>query len=485
MTLRTKLLAGIMVLVVAVCAVIAVVTELAISRYLVRQLDDQLVAAQQRIQYGVREEGAGNHPPGPGGGYEDDDCSGPAFLTLGGASDGTLGAKVSSSGEVRSAGIADGPQSCLVLQDDQVAELAAIGANTGPVTVTVPGQGDYRVVGSTSRYGGTLVTGLPLEDVEQTQRTLALVMAAVTGVALIAAVGGGWLLVRRSLRPLDRVAQTAREVSALPLDRGEVDLGVRVPERDTDPRTEVGQVGSALNQMLGHVSQALESRHESETRVRQFVADASHELRTPLAAIRGYADLARRDGDDQDAVDHALRRVQSESLRMTSLVDDLLLLARLDSGRPLSRDEVDLTMVVLDAVSDARVAGPDHRWQLDLPDEPVTAVGDQARLHQVLTNLLANARTHTPPGTTVVTGLATEGAAAVLTVTDDGPGIAPELQPQVFNRFVRGDTSRSRAAGSTGLGLSIVAAVVSAHGGDVTVSSRPGRTVFTVRLPRG
>ncbi|MBM9466366.1 sensor histidine kinase [Nakamurella leprariae] len=484
MTLRTKLLAGIMVLVVAVCAVIAVVTELAIGRYLVQQLDDQLVAAQQRVQFGVGQEGAGDAPPRPAGGYDEDDCSGSAFLTLGGASDGTLGAKIWG-GQVRSAGIASGPQSCLVLDASQVGVLMSISPTTGPVTVTVPGQGDYRVVGSPSRYGdGILVTGLPLEEVEQTQRTLALVMAAVTGIALIAAGGGGWLLVRRSLRPLDRVAQTAREVSSLPLDRGEVDLGVRVPAQDTDPRTEVGQVGAALNQMLGHVSQALEARHESETRVRQFVADASHELRTPLAAIRGYADLARRDGDDQEAVDHALRRVQSESRRMTSLVDDLLLLARLDSGRPLSSDEVDLTMVVLDAVSDARVAGPEHRWQLDLPDEPVTAAGDQARLHQVLTNLLANARTHTPSGTTVVTGLSTEGSAAVLTVTDDGPGIAPDLQPQVFNRFVRGDTSRSRAAGSTGLGLSIVAAVVSAHGGHVSVSSRPGRTVFTVRLPR-
>jgi two-component system OmpR family sensor kinase len=186
-------------------------------------------------------------------------------------------------------------------------------------------------------------------------------------------------------------------------------------------------------------------------------------------------------------VTHALRRVESESARMSTLVEDLLLLARLDSGRPLSTDDVDLSMLVIDAVSDARVAGPTHRWQLDMPDEPVTVTGDGARLHQVLANLLVNARTHTPAGTTVSCGLRTEagpgGRSAVITVADNGPGIPGALQPEIFNRFVRGDSSRSRAAGSTGLGLAIVAAVVGAHRGAVSVESRPGRTVFTVRLP--
>jgi len=168
---------------------------------------------------------------------------------------------------------------------------------------------------------------------------------------------------------------------------------------------------------------------------------------------------------------------------MSTLVDDLLLLARLDSGRPLSADEVDLSMLVIDAVSDARVAGPTHRWQLDLPEEPVTVTGDAARLHQVLANLLANARTHTPAGSTVRCRLRTEHGSAVITVTDNGPGIPPALQSEIFGRFVRGDSSRSRAAGSTGLGLAIVSAVVGAHRGTVEVRSRPGDTVFTVRLP--
>jgi two-component system OmpR family sensor kinase len=263
-----------------------------------------------------------------------------------------------------------------------------------------------------------------------------------------------------------------------------VDLAQRVPERDTDPRTEVGQVGSALNRMLDHVGNALEARHASEMQVRQFVADASHELRTPLAAIRGYAELSRRSrAPISEEVAHVLGRVESEAKRMTVLVEDLLLLARLDAGRPLAHDPVDLTMLVVDAVSDAHAAGPRHYWQLDVPDEPVTVLGDQQRLHQVLANLLANARTHTPEGTTVTVRIDTAPHAAVLQVTDDGPGIPAELQPHIFERFARGDSSRSRAAGSTGLGLSIVYAVVTAHGGTVSVQSAPGRTVFTVVLP--
>jgi two-component system OmpR family sensor kinase len=184
-----------------------------------------------------------------------------------------------------------------------------------------------------------------------------------------------------------------------------------------------------------------------------------------------------------DEVGHVLRRVESEAQRMTTLVEDLLLLARLDAGRPLAQDPVDLTMLVVDAVSDAHAAGPRHDWQLDLPAEPVTVVGDAQRLHQVLANLLANARTHTPEGTTVTVGVSERDGAAVLTVTDAGPGIPAELQPHIFERFARGDSSRSRAAGSTGLGLSIVHAVVTAHGGTVSVDSAPGRTEFVVRLP--
>jgi len=238
--------------------------------------------------------------------------------------------------------------------------------------------------------------------------------------------------------------------------------------------------------MLGHVEDALARRQASESRLRRFAADASHELRTPLAAIRGYAELARRDpGTLPPEVAHALDRVESESARMSALVEDLLLLARLDAGRPLESAPVDLTRLALDATSDARAAGPDHRWRLELPEGPVPVSGDDQRLHQVIANLLSNARTHTQAGTTVVVAVsrAGDGGTAELSVTDDGPGIPAELQPDLFERFVRGDSSRSRAAGSTGLGLSIVAAVVAAHHGTVGVTSEPGRTRFLITLP--
>ncbi|MCN0176697.1 HAMP domain-containing histidine kinase [Salinispora arenicola] len=367
---------------------------------------------------------------------------------------------------------------------ERVAALGPLVPNAGPRTVDLGDLGEYRAIARQWRDGEVTAFALPLAEVQETVMRMVVAQAGVAGTGLVVAGTTGALMVRRTLRPLRRVAATARRVSELPLDRGEVTLPVRVPEADTDPRTEVGQVGAALNRMLGHVAAALAARQASETRVRQFVADASHELRTPLAAIRGYAEVARR-GRDRVPPDvaHALRRVESESTRMTGLVEDLLLLARLDAGRPLAVQPVDLSALVVDAVSDAHVAGPEHRWQLDLPEQQIGVPGDPARLHQVVANLLANARVHTPAGTTVTTSLAVEPDAAVLRVADDGPGIPEDLQPEVFERFARGDSSRSRSHGSTGLGLAIVAAVVDAHHGVVSVQSRPGRTVFTVRLP--
>lgn len=369
------------------------------------------------------------------------------------------------------------------IASETVAALGGLVPGAEPRTVDLD-QGEYRAIAKQWPDGRVTAFALPLAEVQETVMWMVVAQAGIAGTGLIAAGTTGALMVRRTLRPLRRVAATAAEVSELPLDRGAVTLPVRVPGADTDTRTEVGQVGAALNRMLGHVAAALAARQASETRVRQFVADASHELRTPLAAIRGYAEVARR-GRDQVPPDvaHALRRVESESTRMTGLVEDLLLLARLDSGRPLAVASVDLSVLVVDAVSDAHVAGAEHRWQLDLPEQQIAVPGDAARLHQALANLLANARVHTPAGTTVTTSLAVEPDAAVLRVADDGPGIPEELQPEVFERFARGDSSRSRSQGSTGLGLAIVAAVVDAHHGTVSMRSRPGYTVFTVRLP--
>ncbi|MFC5234679.1 HAMP domain-containing sensor histidine kinase [Pseudonocardia zijingensis] len=358
--------------------------------------------------------------------------------------------------------------------------LAGVPVGERPRSVDLGPLGDYRVVATPMPMGDVIVSGLPEAPVQATVTWLVLIELVVTGITLAGAGAAAAIVVRRELRPLERVAATAARVSALPLDRGEVSLVERVP--DVDPGTEVGQVGSALNRMLDNVGSALEARHESEVRLRRFIADASHELRTPLAAISGYAELTRREELSPD-VEYSLVRIASQTERMTALVEDLLLLARLDAGRPLERGEVDLTALVVDAVADAHAAGPDHRWQLDVPEQPVTVPGDGSRLAQVLANLLANARTHTPPGTTVTVALTAGPSGARLSVTDDGPGIAPDLLPHIFERFARGSAGRSRDNGSTGLGLAIVRAVVGAHGGRVEVSSEPGRTEFVVRLP--
>ncbi|MGW4659103.1 sensor histidine kinase, partial [Streptomyces sp. NPDC004279] len=276
------------------------------------------------------------------------------------------------------------------------------------------------------------------------------------------------------------------EVSELPLASGEVALPPRVPENE--PRGEVGRVATAVNRMLGHVEDALTKRHASEERLRVFAADASHELRTPVASVRGHAELALlHPGPVPAEVVRALERIAAESARMGEMVDDLLLLARLDAGRPLERRPVDLTRLVLDAVSDARAAGPGHRWTLELAEEPLTVQGDAHRLHQVLANLLANARLHTPEGTQVTVSLGTDAATAVLAVHDDGPGVPDAIRPGVFERFTRADHRRrpDNLGGGAGLGLSIVAAVTQAHGGSVELTGGAGSTTFTVRLPVG
>ena len=479
-TLRSKLIAASVLLVLFVCGVTGVATQLSLSHYLTAQVDQRLTTFRD----GPDDNPGGRQNTGSLNGYA---CTqntnveeGPHFRGGGPGFTNTLAATIAN-GQIASA-VLYTQNNCLTVSADAAQEILAAVGGAKPITVDVAGYGQFRVVGTTGAGGVTAVIGLPLDREIATRNQLIWTLVIVMAIALVVATVGAYLIVRRTLRPLDRVAATARQVSTMPLHRGEVDLGIRVPARDTDARTEVGQVGAALNQMLGHVSTALERRQASETQVRRFVADASHELRTPLAAIRGYTELARRSDADADTVTHALSRVDSESARMSVLVDDLLLLARLDAGRPLAEDEVDLTLLTMDVVSDARVAGPEHIWRLDLPAEPVSVTGDQPRLHQVLANLLTNARTHTPAGTTVTTGISTHDGDVRLTVTDNGPGIDSSLLPGIFGRFVRGDSSRSRQAGSTGLGLAIVRAVVSAHHGTVTAESSPGQTTFTVKL---
>jgi two-component system, OmpR family, sensor kinase len=481
-TLRGRLIAGLVALLAVACAAVGIVTYVSLRGFLVGQLDENLQATSTRFTMCVNGHPPGPQPPGQGAsdGDADDDHSPAMCANTPGQAQGTFSAALSS-GAVTAARVTYGD--CDLSASDKTT-LARLLADGHPYTEQLYSlHAEYRLMAVQGPDGTVLVTGLPMTTMTDTLENVELTEGIVFAAALLltAFIGTGW--VRLSLRPLRRVTVTAGQVARLPL-ASEVNLPHRVP--DADQRTEVGQLGAAFNRMLGHVESALARRHASEARLRRFAADASHELRTPLAAIRGYAELARRHpGTLPPEVEHALGRVQAESARMSALVEDLLLLARLDAGRPLESRPVDLTRLVIDATSDARVAGPDHRWQLELPDDPVLVPGDDQRLQQVLANLLSNARTHTPAGTTVTVALGPgpERDTAELSVTDDGPGIPDELRPDLFERFVRGDSSRSRSAGSTGLGLSIVAAVIAAHHGTVTVDSQPGRTRFSITLP--
>jgi len=533
-TLSARLITGVLLLLVGACAVIGVVTYVAIRGSMVSALDGQLRSAsgtyascmEQADQdiTGAAQHGLAGQPGSwhqPGGGHLADYQPPPNGTSCNrGQPQGMLGIRLKG-GVITNCGIVNGAnnKTCHLSAADTKAIMALPvyqdSAHQPPPwpstahTVNLTSlKDDYRLTAIAGRDGDILITGLPLDTVETTLRQVALAALIVVPSVLVLAGVLGTALVRLSLRPLRRVAATAARVAELPLDSGEVSLPAGVP--DSDPRTEVGRVGAAFNRMLYHVERALGRRAASEARLRRFAADASHELRTPLSAIRGYAELAiRHPGPVPDDVAHALRRIESESARMGVLVDDLLLLARLDAGRPLEREPVDLSRLVIDTTSDARVARSDHRWRLDLPGEPVMVEGDEHRLHQVLANLLSNAGKHTPPGSTISVALAlgdavwgpapAAGTSAVqrgavpagprveLSITDDGPGIPPELLPELFERFTRGEAGRARdasAAGkSTGLGLAIVDAVVAAHGGCIIVTSRPGMTQFAILLP--
>lgn len=336
---------------------------------------------------------------------------------------------------------------------------------------------DYRVLVTTvAGAGGTVITALPLREVRDTLDRLVLIELVAAVLVLAALAGSGWWLVRRGLRPLESMAASADSIAG-------GDLAGRV--EPAEPRTEVGRLGLALNSMLGQIELAFTERSEAENRLRQFVADASHELRTPLTAIRGYADLYDQGAIvTEDGLADAMRRIEQESRRMGVLVDDLLLLARLDQGRPLERETVDLAPLVTDCVLDARAAQPDRAISLHLPDEPATISGDAHRLHQVVANLLANACVHTPAGTDVRVRVNRDARDVSIEVSDDGPGIDPAVASRVFERFYRADPSRARGHGGSGLGLSIVAAIVEAHGGTVTLAAPPqAGATFTVKLP--
>jgi two-component system OmpR family sensor kinase len=289
---------------------------------------------------------------------------------------------------------------------------------------------------------------------------------------LLAIVGLGLWLVRVGLAPLGKIEDTAAAIAA-------GDLSRRI--ENTDERTEVGRLGRALNAMLHQIESAFRERQRSEERLRRFVGDASHELRTPLSSVQAYAELFERGARDRpEDLARAMAGIEREAKRMGVLVDDLLLLARLDQGRPLDRKPVDLAEVASDAVDAARAVDPERPLELDV--EPVVVDGDPERLRQVIDNLLANVRSHTPPGTPARVRVGLDNGSALVEVADEGPGLTEEQATHAFERFYRGNPSRSRDGGSSGLGLSIVAAIAQAHGGAVDVSSGPGAT-FRVVLP--
>ncbi|GEN80074.1 sensor histidine kinase [Actinotalea fermentans] len=473
-SLRQRLVALVLALLATVATVIGVASTLALRSSLVDRLDAEVSAAADRsLSYFTRW-------PLPGG-NRGVDIPGQAAGTVTLATDGSVGVAwhITDTGG-RAA-----------LDDEQRDVLLDLPLDGAVHTARLGSLGEYRVT-AVAGDGVVTVAGLSLTEVAATtQQHIATTAAVTLAGLLIVGLAGTWL-VRRELRPLERVAGTAARVAATPMARGAVVLADRVPEADTDPGTEVGRVGAALNQLLSHVEDALAARHRSETQVRQFVADASHELRTPLASIRGYAELVRRlDRGPEDVppdVVRAMDRVESEARRMTSLVEDLLLLARLDAGRPISRGPVDLASLAADLVADAHVAGPDHAWRLEVPEtaDDVVVTGDDGALRQVLANLLSNARLHTPAGTTVTTSVTSSGSggsgSVTIAVRDDGPGIDPELVGRLFDRFARGDAARSPGTG-TGLGLSIAKAVVDAHGGTIAADGTPGATTITVTLP--
>lgn len=387
-------------------------------------------------------------------------------------------------------GIVLTPESRSSVAASDLLKLTASLQKSNSATVSLSSHGSYRVTVTQTENGVVVITGLSRAEVQRTMTSLFTVVALATLGGLILLALSTALTISMGLRPLRAVAATATRVAGQPLDRGEVRITERVPDYEADPRTEVGRVGVALNTLLDHVDMSLSARQRNEERMRQFVADASHELRTPLASIRGYSELSLRalqqtpSEQALESTSAALERIQAQSVRMTRLVEDLLLLARLDEGTELVHGTVDLSQLAVEALTDAQPTAPGHRWQLDVPEEPVLVPGDTGRLHQVVTNLLANARTHTPEGTTIT--LSVEPAPAgggVLRVHDDGPGIEPGVLEEMFARFARGDVSRARQTGGTGLGLAIARAIVDGHGGAIDVTSSPGDTLFTVTLP--
>jgi len=464
LSLRARLVLGAVLLCAIGLAIANVATYASLRSFVFDRTDQSLDESHFGIERSVREHGCSSDGEGP----------------IEGASPGDFV-------QVRSAG---GEVLCGV-QIPQFGAEAASPPNL-PATITLPaGRGRehvryfttdardgghrYRVRASVERGSDSiLVIATSLEDVDATLRRLLLIELLVTAAVLAALAALGLWVVRLGLRPLAEIEKTAAAIAG-------GDLARRVGR--AEPQTEVGRLGMALNAMLAQIESAFKAQAASEQKLRRFVADASHELRTPLSAVRAYAELFERGADERpEDLARSMAGIERESERMSLLVDDLLLLARLDEGRPLASETIELEDVVREAVETARAVEPDRPIEADI--EPATVVGDRDRLRQIVDNLLANVRAHTPAGAPVRVRLGREDGSAVLDVEDAGPGLTPEDRERLFERFYRADESRSRESGGVGLGLSIVAAVTKAHGGTVEASSEPGNGArFRITLP--
>ncbi|WP_318841105.1 sensor histidine kinase [Microbacterium sp. M28] len=488
-TLQTRLMAAVIGFVSLILIIVAVITSATLGTTLENQLDQKVLSNLARLE-------SYTDNRAPLARITGQELTAEMVMKGVTSADGVVLAIAGGQDSIPPSGVVVEQGTTTPLTQTQLRQIDQELEDSRLVTVTIDDLGSYRIAATQTQHGGiTVVTGLPRDEIQNTLARLFTVIAMATLGGLILLALTTAITIRVGLRPLRAVAATATRVANQPLDRGEVSITERVPAAEADPRTETGLVGAALNTLLDHVDSSLSARQQNEERMRRFVADASHELRTPLASIRGYSELslkalsrAEQAGTAatpaaMESTGSALERIQAQSIRMTRLVEDLLLLARLDEGRELVHGTVDLTQLAVEGVADARPTAPDHAWDLEIPAEPVTVVGDAGRLHQVVTNLLANARTHTPAGTTITMTVSQDGDHGILRVHDDGPGIDPAVRDELFARFVRGDSSRARQTGGTGLGLAIVKAIVDGHHGDIAVDSEPGSTTFTVRLP--
>jgi two-component system OmpR family sensor kinase len=467
-SLRARLLVAVLALAAAGLLLVGGITYFEQRSYQMERVDEQTRAAVGPVARELHEQGFGPERGPPRGGPEKG--GGPG----GGPPNGTYGQRRDASGNV----LADvtlslGTTTTTTPEPDLPADLPP-----GRLTTVSTDNGDYRVLASPDpEGGGTTVVAVPLREVDQALDRLLLVEALVIGGVLVVLGVVAWVVVRVGLLPLDRIGHTAGAIAG-------GDLSHRVEH--TDPRTEVGRVGIALNAMLDRLETAFAEREASQERLRQFIADASHELRTPLASIRGYAEVFRMGAARDPAdVERAMRRIEDEAARMGVLVEDLLTLARLGEVPETPYTAVDLARLARDSIADARVTAPDRRFEV-AADEPATVQGDAHQLRQVLGNLLRNAIVHTPDGTPVEVSVRRADGHVRLEVRDHGPGLPKGNTAALFERFWRAAGGRERGRGGTGLGLAIVAAIVDAHGGVVSAEDAPGGGAsFVVRLPTG